>query len=198
MKVRIILGVLIIVLGLLAAIGPQTVFLPCRGRLFEVRDAGVRNLLNLAEGEGVEELLNAVNEGGLRKLMELQREREKEIIRRLIPMRCHWGARSMMGIGGMIALLGIALIIFPSVKTRLGLVMGVLSASLVSLFIPMTISASANPNQEILIGICMRNMNMECRTHFGPAITSISILLIIVSALYAVYLARVKEGAVSD
>jgi hypothetical protein len=80
MKIRIIFGAIIITLGLLAAIGPQTVFLPCQGRLFEVRNLGIRTLLNLAEEEGTEKLLDIVNEGGLGKLMELQREMEVEII----------------------------------------------------------------------------------------------------------------------
>jgi len=156
MKVRIIFGVLIITLGLLAAIGPQTVFYPCP---FEGQngDKGLR----VTDG--------SINDDGTVNIV------------RWVPMRCYWGARSMIGFGGMITLLGIALIVFRSVKTRFGLTLGVFFSGIVALFIP----------TDVLVGIC-RVATMECRTHFGPAITAISILLIAVSLLYMVHLARKK------
>ena len=149
MKSRIIFGAIIIVLGLLAAIGPQTIFETCQGRL------------QVTDGRVVDGQANII---------------------RQVPMRCHWGARAMIGIGGMVTLLGLTTIAFASFKTRLGLAIGTLLSGIVSLLIP----------TDVLIGICI-SPTMECRTGFGPGITAISILLIIVSALYMVFLFRARE-----
>ncbi|MDR1470659.1 MAG: DUF4418 family protein [Spirochaetaceae bacterium] len=97
-------------------------------------------------------------------------------------MKCHWSARAEMGIGGpLIAGLGIALIFFASPKIRLGLTIGVFLAGVLALLIPHT-----------LIGGCSMH-SMPCRKVAFPAITVISILLLIAAALNAAYLARKKE-----
>ena len=104
------------------------------------------------------------------------------VITREVPMRCVWGARSLMGIGGMIALLGVAMIVFTSVKIRLGLAIGTLFSGIIALFIP----------TNVLVGVCIR-AEMLCRQGFTQAVTSISILSIAVCVLYIVMLVRKKE-----
>jgi hypothetical protein len=96
-------------------------------------------------------------------------------------MKCHWSAQTEIGVGGLIALLGIALIVFASPQTRLGLTIGIFLSGVLALLIP-----------HALIGGCAMH-TMPCRKITFPAITVISILLLIGAGLYAVYLARKKE-----
>jgi hypothetical protein len=96
-------------------------------------------------------------------------------------MKCHWSAQAEIGVGALIAALGIALIVFAGPKTRLGLTIGIFLAAVLALLIPHT-----------LIGGCV-NHTMPCRKISFPAITAISILLLITAALNVAYLARKKE-----
>jgi hypothetical protein len=96
-------------------------------------------------------------------------------------MNCHWTAQAEIGVGALIAALGIALTLFASPKTRLGLVIGILLSGILALLIP-----------HILIGGCSMP-SMPCRKIAFPAITVISILLLISGLFYTVYLARKKE-----
>jgi hypothetical protein len=94
-------------------------------------------------------------------------------------MRCHWSARAEIGIGGpLIAGLGIALILFADPRIRLGLTVGVFLSGLLALLIP-----------HALIGGCSMH-SMACRKVAFPAITVLSILLLIGMAINALYLAR--------
>jgi uncharacterized membrane protein YedE/YeeE len=95
-------------------------------------------------------------------------------------MKCHWSAQAEIGVGALIAALGIALIVFASPKTRLGLTIGIFLSGVLALLIP-----------HVLIGGCLMH-SMACRKITFPAITVIGILLLIGSALYTVYLARRK------
>ncbi|MDR0624344.1 MAG: DUF4418 family protein [Treponema sp.] len=97
-------------------------------------------------------------------------------------MKCHWSARAELGIGGpVIAVLGIALVFFANPKTRLGLSIGVFLSGVLALLIP-----------HALIGGC-GNHTMACRKIAFPAITVISILLLITAALNVIYLSRKKN-----
>jgi uncharacterized membrane protein YedE/YeeE len=96
-------------------------------------------------------------------------------------MKCHWSARAEIGVGALIAALGIALIFFANSKIRLGLTIGIFLAGVLALFIP-----------HALIGGCAMH-TMQCRKVAFPAITVIGILLLIGAAANAVYLARKKE-----
>jgi hypothetical protein len=98
-------------------------------------------------------------------------------------MKCHWTARAEIGIGGLIAALGIALIVFASPKTRLGLAIAVVLAAVLALLFPYA-----------LIGGCDMP-SMDCRKIAFPALAVISILTILGGALYIAYLAR--KGAAS-
>ena len=95
-------------------------------------------------------------------------------------MRCHWTAQAEIGIGAVIAALGIALTLFASPKTRLGLVIGITLSGVLALLVP-----------HVLIGGCPMP-TMQCRKIAFPAITVISILLLIGSGFYTAYLARKK------
>jgi hypothetical protein len=101
-------------------------------------------------------------------------------------MKCHWSARAEIGIGGpLIAGLGIALLFFANPKIRLGLTIGIFLSGVLALLIP-----------HALIGGCVMH-SMPCRKITFPAITVISILLLIAAALNGLYLARKKNTAVS-
>jgi hypothetical protein len=93
-------------------------------------------------------------------------------------MKCHWSAQAEIGVGALIAALGIALVVFANPKTRLGLTLGIFLSAVLALLIP-----------HALIGGCA-NHTMLCRKISFPSITVISILLLIVAALNALYLAR--------
>jgi hypothetical protein len=96
-------------------------------------------------------------------------------------MKCHWSAQAEIGVGALIAALGIALIFFANPKTRLGLGIGIFLSGVLALLVP-----------HGLIGGCPMH-SMACRKIAFPAITAISILLLIGSALYALALARKRE-----
>jgi hypothetical protein len=98
-----------------------------------------------------------------------------------IIMKCHWSAQAEIGVGALIAALGIALIFFVNPKTRLGLAVGIFLSGVLALLIP-----------HVLIGGCPMH-SMLCRKIAFPAITVISILLLIGSAAYTLHLARKKE-----
>jgi hypothetical protein len=96
-------------------------------------------------------------------------------------MKCHWSAQAEIGVGALIAALGIVLVVFAGPKTRLGLSIGVFLSGVLALLIP-----------HVLIGGCPGH-SMACRKITFPAITVISILLLIGVALNALYLVRKKE-----
>jgi hypothetical protein len=98
-------------------------------------------------------------------------------------MKCHWSAQAEIGVGGLIALLGLALIVFAAPQIRLGLTIGIFLAGILALFIP-----------HVLIGGCS-SRHMDCRKITFPALTVISILLLIGAAFNALYLAR-KKGQI--
>jgi hypothetical protein len=96
-------------------------------------------------------------------------------------MKCHWSAQAEIGVGALIAALGLVSLFFASPKTRLGLVIGIFLSGTLVLLIP-----------HILIGGCAMD-SMPCRKVAFPAITVIGILLLIGTGLYTAYLARKKE-----
>ncbi|MDR2178011.1 MAG: DUF4418 family protein [Treponema sp.] len=96
-------------------------------------------------------------------------------------MKCHWSAQAEIGVGALIAILGIALTVFANHNIRLGLTIGIFLSGALALLVP-----------HGLIGGCAMH-SMACRKIAFPAITVISILLLTGSALNAFYLARKKE-----
>jgi hypothetical protein len=96
-------------------------------------------------------------------------------------MKCHWSAQAEIGIGILIAALGIALVIFANPRIRLGLTIGVFLSGILALLIP-----------QVLIGGCPMH-TMACRKIAFPSITVVTIFLLIGMALNAFYLARKRE-----
>jgi hypothetical protein len=96
-------------------------------------------------------------------------------------MKCHWSAQAEIGVGAVIAALGIALVIFSNPQTRLGLTIGIFLSGILALLIP-----------HALIGGCSVH-SMACRKITFPAITVISILLLAGMAFNGLYLTRKKK-----
>ncbi|MCL2444080.1 MAG: DUF4418 family protein [Treponema sp.] len=88
---------------------------------------------------------------------------------------CHWTAQAEIGIGLLIAALGICMIVFSDLKTHLGLSIGLFMAGLIALFIPHS-----------LIGGCLID-TMACRKVAFPALTVKCIVVMILSATVLVY-----------
>jgi hypothetical protein len=96
-------------------------------------------------------------------------------------MKCHWTAQAEIGIGGLIAALGVALAVFANPRIRLGLTIGIFLAGILVLLIP-----------HALIGGCAMH-GMACRKVAFPSITVISVLMLAGMALNGLYLARKKQ-----
>jgi hypothetical protein len=99
---------------------------------------------------------------------------------------CHWTAQAELGMGMLIAALGICLIVFTDPKTQIGLVIGVFFASILVLGIP-----------HALIGGC-KVSTMACRKVAFPAITVIGIILLVYSIIVVVYSEIKKPSAVEN
>jgi hypothetical protein len=93
-------------------------------------------------------------------------------------MKCHWSAQAEIGIGSLLAALGIGLLVFASKDTRLGLWIGIFLSAILALLIP-----------HVLIGGCSMP-TMRCQSLAFPAITVLGILLIVGSVFNALYLIR--------
>jgi hypothetical protein len=96
--------------------------------------------------------------------------------------RCHWSIQAEIGIGMIIALLGICLIVFINPQIQFGLTVGIFFASIFTLSVP-----------HVLIGGCGM-MTMACRRVAFPALSVISILVLAGSAANLVYLeSKIKK-----
>jgi hypothetical protein len=87
---------------------------------------------------------------------------------------CHWTARAELGMGMLIAALGICFIVFNDPKTQLGLTIGIFLTSIMVIGIP-----------HALIGGCKSN-EMACRKVAFPAITIVGIILLVYSIILIV------------
>jgi len=88
---------------------------------------------------------------------------------------CHWTAQAEIGVGLLIAALGICMVVFTDPKTQQGLAISVFFTAIVALFIPNT-----------LIGGC-DSMAMACHRIAFPALTIESIVLLVFSAVIMVF-----------
>ncbi|MDR1127193.1 MAG: DUF4418 family protein [Treponema sp.] len=93
-------------------------------------------------------------------------------------LRCHWSAQGEVGVGALIAVLGVGLLLFAETKVRLGLTIGAFFSGVIALCIP-----------HALIGGCGM-ASMACRRVAFPALTVIGIILLAGMAANAVYLTR--------
>jgi hypothetical protein len=90
--------------------------------------------------------------------------------------RCHWSCQAEIGIGMIIAMLGICLIVFNDLKTRMGLAIGIFFVSILALLIP-----------HVLIGGCSM-MTMACRRVAFPVLSVICVLVLVGTVVNMVYL----------
>lgn len=98
-------------------------------------------------------------------------------------MKCHWTAQASLGIGIVIALLGV-LIFFGDPRMRIGLNLAVVLNSALELAIV-----------HFLIGMC-GNPEMHCNTLTKPTLSLLSVLTLILGAVFA-YLDFRRPVAVS-
>ena len=85
---------------------------------------------------------------------------------------CLWSVQMEIGLGIVIAALGICLILYPDKKTQLGLVIGILVTGLFALLIP-----------NVIIGGC-EDRTMACHVLTFPILTVLSSLVMAGSAVY--------------
>jgi hypothetical protein len=131
LKIRLIYGIAIIILGLLIALGPQFLFKSC-----------------------------TAHDGSF-------------------PI-CHWSVQAEMGLGMLVAALGLCFIAFSDPKTQLGLAIGVFLTGIIVLGIP-----------HALIGGCTAK-TMACHKVAFPALTVEGVVLLAYSAVMVVYLEKKK------
>jgi len=127
MKNSFVVGTVIIILGLLIAMGPQFLFKVC-----------------------------TAHNGAL-------------------PL-CHWSAQAELGMGMLVAALGLCFIVFSDPKTQQGLLIGIFLTGIIVLGIPYA-----------LIGGCTAK-TMACHRVAFPALTVQGIILLAYSAIIVVYL----------
>ena len=155
MKKVVIIGSVIILLGMLIALGPQFLFKVC-------------SPITMATEEITDDCGDDGSCGCSGTALSF-------------PL-CHWSARAEIGIGLLIAALGICLIVFTDLRTQQGLTIGIFLSSIVSLSIP-----------HILIGGC-GVMTMACRKISFPVLSIICITLIIGSVINMIYIeGKVKK-----
>ena len=132
MKNKYVVGALLLVLGLLIAFGPQSIFPVCE---FNPEKA----------------------------------------------MKCHWMAQAELGVGLVIAVIGVLQMVMDHAKVRQGLSMAAALLGVLVLLLPLK-----------LIGVCM-NVHMRCVTLTRPALLMLGIATILVGGLSAFALSKVKE-----
>lgn len=89
---------------------------------------------------------------------------------------CLWTAQALIGVGGVIAVLGAAVVLLSGTPLLPGLSLAILLNSILALLIP-----------NLLIGVC-EMATMDCRLVTLPALNIITLLTVIISAASTVYL----------
>jgi hypothetical protein len=87
---------------------------------------------------------------------------------------CYWAGRAEIGMGLIIAALGLCLLVFPNVQTQLGLAIGIFLTGLFALLIP-----------HVIIGGCEMK-TMACHKVAFPALTIESAILLALSAVMVI------------
>jgi hypothetical protein len=97
-------------------------------------------------------------------------------------MKCHWTGQAEIGVGFLIAALGVLMLLSSSQETRLGLSMPLVLAGCLALSLPHS-----------LIGGC-EMASMPCRKVTFPSLTVISVLTIVGFAANTFYLYRERRS----
>jgi hypothetical protein len=101
----------------------------------------------------------------------------------ILPL-CHWSAQAELGMGMLVAALGLCFIVFSDPKTQQGLAIGIFLTSIIVLGIP-----------HALIGGCTAK-TMACHRIAFPALTIEGVILLVFSAVMVVYFEMKKPLAV--
>jgi len=182
MKKSIISGLVIVALGLLIALGPQFLFRVC---------APTTTLLDM-DACSIDGGICGCGDDSEISLTEICDEdaggcgcgSDDFVV--TIPV-CHWSARALLGMGMLITALGlVCLLVLSDPKTQLGLFIGVFLSSIIALGIP-----------HALIGGC-GEMTEACRRATFPAITIISVVLLVYSAVIIVTHSEMKAKPKGD
>jgi hypothetical protein len=92
-------------------------------------------------------------------------------------MKCHWTAQAELGIGVIVALLGVALILVSANQIRIGISTGTALLAALEILIP-----------NKLIGVC-GGEHMQCHALTLPALTVLGAAIFVISAVNVFYLA---------
>lgn len=123
-KKKLIFGAVLLILGALIAIGPQSIFAVCE---FNPEKA----------------------------------------------MKCHWMARAELGVGAVMAVLGLCSMLSPSTQMSRGLLAAGGLLGILTMLLP-----------TVLIGVCM-NVHMQCVTLTRPALLVLGAAAVLTGALGA-------------
>lgn len=171
MKNRLITGILFIVLGLLVALGPITIFPVCgihTSTHATGKDAG-ENAMKMGDNN------TATNQDASAMSSSMSS-----------PMKCFWTARAELGVGIAIVILGILLLLVSVNQIRFRISIGVGTLGILALLIP-----------TVLIGVC-KSSRMGCRALTLPALVILNSFVIVISVVNAVYLYQVhKKGTLN-
>lgn len=172
MKNRLLTGALFFILGLLIAFGPLSFFPVCGVGEQELESVhGTPAPGSRADSAVSDQSSMKTENGGSQGSMKVSAA---------MVMKCYWTARAELGIGLLIALLGVVLLAFKSASVRLGFSLALIPIGILTLLIP-------GP----LIGVC-GGARMTCRWQALPALTVLGAAVTIVSAINALYLTQNK------
>ena len=196
MKKSIVFSAVIIVLGVLIAFGPQFLFPVCKlGMSSATANASATDVI-VESAEDGELIASTRDEDHAADVAASEADTEVAAAASIVvddccaepeesgccgtsqssyPV-CHWSARAELGLGFLIIALGLCMLVFCDPKTQLGLAIGTFFAGFIALGIPHT-----------LIGGC-DSLSMACHKTAFPALTAISIILLICSAAFVVVL----------
>jgi len=173
MKNKLITGILFIFLGGLISFGPRSIFPVCG--VHTAWRASLQSPGKMDEQEsvraGVQKTAQAAGDTGGKTSMTMTSSKV---------MQCHWTAQAEIGIGILIALLGVLQLVFKSRQVRSGLGLALILNGMLALLIP-----------TLLIGVC-GSVHMTCRSLALPALVILSGVTVVASAVNVSYLCLSK------
>lgn len=99
-------------------------------------------------------------------------------------MRCHWSQQAVIGIGIVLVILSIAYLILSQRSVKAVLSLAIVPVGLLAIAVP-----------QGLIGLCGMP-GMQCRAVFQPAVTIISIVIVLLAAVNAFLLLKAERKRV--
>ncbi len=169
MKNRLFAGILFIILGVLIAFGPRTIFPVCGVRANVSTETDCKDPTD-------EECLQTASPTEHPAAAKDHPSSPAKV------MKCHRTARAELGVGLLISILGALLLVFASKQLRGWLSLLITLSGILALLIPTA-----------LIGVC-GGAHMICRTLALPALSVISSIVIIASLINASYLFKSAKG----